>query len=65
MSAKKKMNRAGRAHRSGMRKGYEDCAIFVDGIGAIWGAGIKPGHELVEEVLTDVAKQIRLLKEII
>jgi len=49
-------------HTDSVRRGYEDCAVLLDGIAAIWGAGIKPGHELVEEVLTDVAKHIRMLK---
>ncbi len=62
MSEKPK-NRAGRARRSGIKKGYEDCAIFVDDIAIIWRNGISPGHELVAETLTDVAKQIRLLRE--
>jgi hypothetical protein len=46
-----------------IRKGYEDCAIFLDGIAKIWREGIRPGHELVADTLTDVARQIRLFKE--
>ena len=48
---------------NGIRKGYEDWAILLDGIALLWKNGVKPGHELVADVLTDVAKQIRLFKE--
>jgi hypothetical protein len=62
VSAKPK-NRAGRARRSGIKKGYGDCAILVDGIAILWRDGVRPGHELVAETLQEVAKQIRMLRE--
>ena len=48
---------------NGIRKGYEDCAILLDGIALLWKIGLRPGHELVADTLTDMAKQIRRLKE--
>jgi hypothetical protein len=51
------------SHLNGLRKGYEDCAVFLDGIATLWQMGIKPGHEVASEALADAAKHIRMLKE--
>ena len=56
-------SRARKLRVDGVRKGYEDCAILLDGIALFWKNGAKPGHELVADVMTDMEKQIRLLKE--
>lgn len=47
-------------YRSGVLKGYEDCAIFLDGIAVIY-----TEHTMTGKALKDAAKHLRLLKNVI
>ena len=52
-------------HLSGVRDGYEQCAIYLDAMAITWANGTAVGHEVAGKAIASAAECIRKLKETI